>query len=159
KLARQKTAEIRTGAVAGEDIIETSRQAAIEARREVQTAKAKCLAALIDPYLDAAAKRLRPESLRVARLYLRGQWRALYDRPANDLTRREIASVLQPYAGRQTAIQLRYHLSACLSWAMERGLIERNAAMGVKAPAEPTSRDRVLTPDELRTVLLAARGD
>src|SRR5262245_41078052 len=79
KLARQKAAEIRAGAAVGEDIVETGRRAAAEAHREAQTAKAKFLGALVEPYLGVAATRLRPASLRVAQMYLRGQWRALHD--------------------------------------------------------------------------------
>ena len=41
------------------------------------------------------------------------------------------------------------------SWAVERGIIEASPAANVKAPGQETSRDRVLTDDELRAFLRA----
>ena len=158
KLARARTeaAEIRTSAKRGVDRIAEGRAAAEATKREAEAAKARSLGAVVELYLTAAEKRLRPESLRVARMYLRGQWKVLHARPADELTRREIVAVLEPYSGRRTAIQLLRHLSACLSWGMERGLLERHAALGIKPPAQPTSRDRVLSEAELQTILTAA---
>ena len=43
-----------------------------------------------------------------------------------------------------TAAQM-LHLSACLSWGVERGLLERNSATGIKPPVEKVARERVLT--------------
>ena len=156
KLARVRAAEIRTGAAGGVDVVETGRAAAVKARKQADDAKARSLGAIVEVYLVDAEKRLRLASVRLARMYLRGQWHALHDRPADELTRREIVAVLQPYAGRRTAIQLLRHLSACLSWGMERGLLDRHAAIGIKPPAEAATRDRVLTAPELRTILAAA---
>jgi integrase len=42
------------------------------------------------------------------------------------------------------------------SWAIERGLIDINPCLGIKAPAAETSRDRVLSDAELKAVWLAA---
>ena len=158
KRARIRAAEIRTGASGGTDIVAAGRAAAAEARRKADDAKSRSLGAIVDLYLAASVERLRPASLRVARSYLRGQWAALHERPADDLTRREIVTVLEPYAGRTTAIQLLRHLSACLSWAMERGLLEKNTAIGVKPPAERAARERVLSNEEIRTLWRATDG-
>ena len=51
------------------------------------------------------------------------------------------------------------HLSACLSWGVERSLIERNCAMGIKPPVQKTPRERVLTDDEIKQVWAATAGD
>ena len=155
KQARVRAAEIRAGASGGADVVAAGRAAAVAARRRADTARARSLALLAERYLDDAAKRLRPESLRMARLYLRTHWRALHDRPADDLGRREIVAVLEPYAGRATSAQMLRHLSACLSWGMERGLLERNAALGVKPPVQLVARERVLTDGEVRAVWAA----
>ena len=152
KRARARAAEIRTGAAGGVDVVEAGRATAETARRQAEVAKARSLGAIVELYLADAEKHLRLASLRVARMYLRGQWKALHARPADELTRREVVAVLEPYAGRRTSIQLLRHLSACLSWGMERGLLERHAATGIKPPAQLTSRDRVLTGAELRTI-------
>ena len=66
--------------------------------------------------------------------------------------------VLERWDGRVTAAQMLSHLSACLSWGVERELIERNCAAGIKPPVEKTARERVLLDDELRAVWNAA-GD
>jgi integrase len=44
------------------------------------------------------------------------------------------------------------------AWAIERGLIEVSPCAGIRAPAAETSRDRVLSDDELKAVWLAADG-
>jgi len=91
----------------------------------------------------------------MAKLYLRTHWQALHDRPADELGRREIVSVLEPYAGWATSAQMLRHLSACLSWGMERGLLERNAALGIKPPVQLVARERVLTDSEIRAIWTA----
>ena len=87
----------------GVDVVETGRAAAQAARDQAEAAKAQSLGAIAEQYLTDAARRLRPTSLRVARLYLRNHWQALHDRPADELGRREIVAVLEPYAGRATS--------------------------------------------------------
>ena len=158
KQARGRAAEIRTGAAGGVDIVEIGRAAAVDARRRAEDAKQKSLGTIVDAYLADAPRRLRPESMRLAKLYLRNHWRSLHHRPADELTRREIVVVLEEYAGRRTAIQLLRFLSMALGWGVERGLLERNATLGIKAPAVAVARERVLSEDELRTIMAALDG-
>ena len=156
KQARSRAAEIRAAAAGGLDVVETGRVAAVEARKKVEAAKARSLGTIVEAYLAAAPTHLRPASLRLARMYLRKHWSSLHDRPADELGRREVVACMQPYAGRVTAIQMLRHLSACLTWAVDQGLLERHAATGIKPPAEPTRRERVLNESEIRAVLAAA---
>ena len=142
KQARTQAAEIRTGAVRGADVIADGRAAATAARRGAATARIRSLGKLVGRYLLDAEKRLRPASLRVATLYLTKHWSTLHERPADELTRREIIEVLEPYAGRVTSAQMLHHLSACLSWAIDRGLLERHAALGIKPPVQKVTRER-----------------
>jgi integrase len=153
--ARAHAAEIRALAARGTDVVRDGRAAADAARRGAEDARARSLAVVAERYLADAAKRLRPASLKPARLYLTKHWRALHARPADELGRREIMAVLEPYAGRVTAAQMLAHLSACLSWGVERGLLERNAATGIKAPVQRVARERVLGEDEVRAVWAA----
>ena len=155
KLARTHAAEIRTGAVRGGDVIAEGRAAATAAQQRAATTRARSLGDLVERYLPDAAKRLRPASLRVATLYLTKHWATLHERAADELTRREIIEVLESYAGKVTAEQMLRHLSACLSWGVERGLLERNTAIGIKAPVQIVARERVLTDDEIRAVWAA----
>src|SRR4051812_32752575 len=158
KQARMQSGEIRTGAVRGVDLIAEGRAAAATARRGAATARARSLGNLAGRYLADAQKRLRPSSLRVATLYLNKHWSALHDRPADELSRREIVGILQPYAGRVTSAQMLRHLRACLTWAVDQGLIERHAAIGIKPPVQKAPRERVLTEAEMRAVWAATEG-
>jgi integrase len=157
--ARAHAAEIRAGATRGNDVVADGRAASAAARREAEAARARSLGAMVERYLVDAAKRLRPSSLRLARSYLNRHWSPLHDRPADDLGRRDLMAILEPYAGRVTAGQALAHLSACLTWGVDRGLLERNAALGVKAPVERRSRERVLTEAEIKTLWSATAGE
>ena len=63
----------------------------------------------------------------------------------------EIASEHAVHANRVLAA-----LRRMFNWAIERDLIEASPCANVKAPSQETSRDRVLTDEELRLVLRAA---
>jgi integrase len=158
KKARTQAAEIRTSAIRGSDVIAEAKAAAADARRGTATARTRALGKLVKSYLADAEKRLRPASLRVATLYLSKHWSSLHERPADELSRREIVEVLEPYAGRVTSAQMLHHLSACLTWAIDRGLIERHAAIGIKPPVQRVTRERVLTEAEMTAVWSATEG-
>ena len=158
KQARTQAAEIRTSAIRGADVIAEARAAATVAQRVAATAKTRSLGKLVERYLADAEKRFRPASLRVATLYLNKHWKGLHDRLADELSRREIVEVLEPYAGRVTSAQMLHHLSACLTWAIDRGLIERHAAIGIKPPVQRVTRERVLTEAEMKAVWSATKG-
>ena len=157
KQARVRAAEIRTGAAGGVDIVAKGRAAAEEVRRLAEAARARSLAVIAEHYLTDAARRLRPASLGPARLYLRQHWRALHDRPADELTRREIVAVLEPWAGRRTALS-----DAAPPQRMpvlglrSAGWLERNTALGIRAPVAVVPRARALSEAELGSVLAAA---
>src|SRR3954454_17516727 len=159
--ARTQAAEIRSGAHRGADIIAEGRAAAEAAKREADTARARSLGVIVEKYLADAEKRFRPASYKVAKLYLTGErhWSKLHHRAADDLGRREILEVLEEWNGRVTAAQMLHHLSACLSWGVERSLLERNCASGIKAPVQKTTRERVLTDDEIKQVWARTAGD
>ena len=159
--ARSEASEIRTSAKRGADIIAEGRAKAEVAKREADAARARSLGTIVERYLPDAKKRLRPASFKVARLYLTGEryWQQLRNRPADALGRREILTVLEPWDGRITAAQMLAHLSACLTWGVERGLLERNPATGIRPPVEKVARERVLSDDELRAVWNAAGDD
>ena len=159
--ARAEAAEIRTSAKRGADIIAEGRAAAEANRRGVEDAKARSLRTIVEKYLVDAQRRLRPASFKVAKLYLEGPkyWVQLHDRPADELGRREILAVLQPWAGRVTSAQMLAHLSACLSWGVESDLLERNCAIGLKPPVEKVDRERVLTNAEMCRLWAVTAGD
>lgn len=80
-------------------------------------------------------------------------------RPINTLTRRDVHIVLDDLvdAGKGTsANRLLATMSKLFNWSVERGYLETSPTQGVRAPAKETSRDRVLTLDELRLLWQAA---
>ena len=71
---------------------------------------------------------------------------------AKDVTRRDIARLLDGVAARGAPIAANRTLAVVrkmFSWAVSRGEIEANPAAGVAAPSKERSRDRVLTDDEI----------
>ena len=75
------------------------------------------------------------------------------DRDIHDITRRDVIDLLDGIAdsGRVvTANRVRAYLSKFLNWCIERDILTSSPAAGVKPAAKETSRDRVLSDDEIR---------
>ncbi|MDA1315120.1 MAG: tyrosine-type recombinase/integrase [Acidobacteria bacterium] len=73
---------------------------------------------------------------------------------AKDIRRRDVIRLVETKA-HATPIAGNYLLSVIrtlFDWAVERELVEANPCWGVKPPAKKSSRDRVLSEDEIRTV-------
>ena len=82
-------------------------------------------------------------------------------RPAETIKRADVLNLLDKIMDRGTPYMAnRTHaaLSRLFSWAAERGHIEVSPLVGVRAPGEETSRDRVLTDGELAEIWNAAEG-
>lgn len=74
-------------------------------------------------------------------------------RDIHDITRRDVIDLLDEIAdsGRlTTANRVLAHTRKFFNWCVERDVIEVAPTAGVKPPAKETSRDRVLTDDEIR---------
>lgn len=81
----------------------------------------------------------------------------LGDKPLNAITRSDIRAVIEPLRAQVATASLVFAtLRRMFNWAIEREDIEQSPVMGMKAPPLPTSRDRVLSDEELRLVWLAA---
>lgn len=75
------------------------------------------------------------------------------DRDIHAITKRDVIDLLDGIAdsGRVvTANRIRAYLNTFLNWAVERDILSLSPATGVKPVAKETSRDRVLTDDEVR---------
>ncbi|WP_309645793.1 integrase family protein, partial [Phenylobacterium sp.] len=75
------------------------------------------------------------------------------DRDIHDITKRDVIDLLDGIAdsGRVvTANRIRAYLSKFFNWAVERDILAASPAVGVKPVAKESSRDRVLTDDEIR---------
>lgn len=75
------------------------------------------------------------------------------DRDIHTITKRDVIDLLDGIAdsGRVvTANRVRAYLNKFLNWCVERDILPMSPATGVKPVAKETSRDRVLTDDEIR---------
>jgi integrase len=124
---------------------------------------ARTFAAAVKLYLAAAETHLRPGSLRGIRLYLTGPYfRPLHSAPLGELARADIAARLTAIAREHSpgvAAAARRAVSALFAWAIEEGWIESNPVLGTRKPAAPTSRDRVLSNNELVAIWRACGDD
>jgi integrase len=85
-------------------------------------------------------------------------WRG---RRLSQITRADVHELLDSIVARGspvTANRTLAWLRRMSSWAIERGLIEVSPCAGIRAPAAETSRDRVLSDDELKAVWRAAHA-
>jgi integrase len=167
-----KRKRITLGAVAGTDLDQARRQATeiVNAARDgrdpgqerklarIAAADVLTVGAMIAAYLREHAERhQRPRTLIETRRALERHWTPLHTLPAADVTRRDISARLLELSrstGTVGANRARAHLSAAFSWAIKAGLlgeIDVNPVINT-IRAEEISRERALTPDELRLI-------
>jgi integrase len=155
-------------------LAETRKQAAkiladaklgVDAREVIQAKKAKAkapkaikIADLLPPYIDARKKKLRAASFDADRRYLRVMQGALGTKAPADVSRADVASVLdqvQHFDGGDKSVsadRARAAISTFFGYLIERGYIDANPASGIRKRAASGSRERVLSPDELRAI-------
>jgi integrase len=108
----------------------------------------------VESYLARhAERRLKPSSLADARRYLRARWSPLHGVAVHSVTRAMVAARLAEIArdnGPYSANRARAALSAFYSWAIGEGLADSNPVVGTNKATDEISRDRVLSPEELR---------
>lgn len=150
--ARRKAADTINAARSGRDPASERKQARIAAA-EVLT-----VGDIIRAYLrDHAERHQRPRTLIETRRALDRHWRPLHVLPAVTVGRRDVSArllELSRASGTVGANRARANLSACFAWAMKAGLVDQNPVVGT-VKGEETSRERVLTPAELRAIWLA----
>jgi integrase len=129
----------------------------IEARRaKTRAPKSVTINELLLPYLEMRAKKLRASSADGDRRYLRVLQGAIGTKAPAEVTRADIAGVLdqvQHFDGGDRSVsadRARAAASTFFAWLIERGHLDANPASGLKKRAASGSRERVLTPEELR---------
>jgi integrase len=170
----KKQRRLRLGTVATLDADKArqaakERLAAVELGHDPQADKAKAraraavtLGSLVDRFLAFKQPVLRANSYRASRLYLQIHWRPLHGLPMHEVSRRDVASRLVEIVtanGPVAASRARAALSSLFSWAVREGLCESNVVAATNEPAQPKSRDRVLTDGELAEIWAACRDD
>src|SRR5262245_10567361 len=84
----------------------------------------------------------------------------LGSRSIHSLKKHDVIALLEVVADRGSPIMANRTLAALrkfLNWCVARGIIDKSPADGAEAPGREAKRDRVLTDDELRRVMVAAR--
>jgi integrase len=135
-------------------------------RAERHQAKAKAVETLgrvAEEYLARARTRLKRRSLVEVERHLRHNWRPLHGISVFKLTRRQVAArltAIEADRGPVAAARARAALSAMFNWAIREGFeIPANPVAGTNRPAEPRSRSRVLSDDELGRLWRVCRDD
>jgi integrase len=118
-----------------------------------QPLAAEAFGAEIERYLERKRPALKPLSFSEVARYLRQHSAPLHRLRLGEIDRRTIAVVLaevERTKGPVARNRARSALSAFFAWAITEGLIENNPVQGTAKANENGSRERVLTPDELR---------
>lgn len=118
------------------------------------------IGSVIDSFIERhVMPRNRPrtaeETIRILRTKVLPAWNG---RKIQDIGRRDVIELLDGIVDAGTPIAANRTLAALsklFNWAADRGVIDANPCVRVKAPAAETSRDRVLSDDELRLLYRA----
>jgi len=147
--AREKALGLRKSVQDGGDPVADRKQ-----RREALT-----VAAMIDRFIAKAKVNLRSWQAYES-LLKRDVIRAIGDRPAGQVSRAEIANLLDAIFERAPSVANSVHsaLSSVFGWAVSEGLVVENPVRGLRRRHSPRSRDRVLSDDEVRRFWQAIEG-
>jgi integrase len=113
-------------------------------------------------YLASQKKRLRERSYEEVRRHVEKNWSPLARIPIHHINRRAIATRISEIAlkhGPVTANRARATLSAMFAWAMREGIVEQNPVVATNKAVDESSRDRVLTEEELRKIWTHSQDD
>jgi integrase len=119
------------------------------------------LGALLEVYLEEQRQRIKPLSFTQKERHLRKHCRRLHGLQLVKVDRRTIAALLQTVATKSGPIEsnrVRASLSAFFTWCISEGYAESNPVVGTNRRPEK-SRDRVLSPAELKAIWAATAGD
>jgi integrase len=116
---------------------------------------AEAFGAEIERYLERKRSALKPISFSEVARYLRQHCAPLHRLRLGEIDRRTIAVLLaeiERTRGPVARNRLRSALSAFYAWAITEGLLDANPVQGTAKANENGSRERVLTPEELRAL-------
>jgi integrase len=155
-VAESKAADILEHArVRGTDLIEEQEAAAFAKRRRAETS----VAAIVTAYLAEPEVRRRKSFSEIKR-YLEIVWRDLHELDAELISRHDLIQPLRRIAaerGATTANRARASLSACMTWAIQHGKLQRDNLPTTFLPSwDEHPRERALSLEELGQVWQAA---
>ncbi|TVQ29410.1 MAG: site-specific integrase [Geminicoccaceae bacterium] len=168
-LARIEALSVRKARAKAGDLLAQARlgsdpRAEIERRKRALAKPELTMRDLIDLYLERdAARRLGAASFAGVRHSLQTVAAPLHGLPPTAGERRVLAELVQSVAGTRgprAADLFSVHLSRTFNWAIQAGIVDVNPAQRLPRMVTNGSRDRVLTPLELRAIwhLAAEQG-
>lgn len=127
------------------------------AKAEKRASSALIFKSVMEDYLSARQRDMKPRSHAETARHLREQWKPLHGLAVGGVSRSVVAArlrIITEQSGPIAANRARASLSAFYAWAIGEGLCEANPVIGTNKQAE-TNRERVLTDAELAKVWLA----
>jgi integrase len=118
-----------------------------------QALPAESFGATLDRYLDRKRASLKPISFTELERYLRNHSAPLHRLRLGEIDRRSVAALLgeiETGSGPASRNRTRSALSSFFGWCVSEGLLDTNPVAGTAKADEGGSRERVLTPEELR---------
>jgi integrase len=149
KTAVKLQARVRLGGDPASDKVEAQRRAS-------ETFKPSA-----DDFLEVLRERYRPRAFKEIERHLTKHAKPLHQIQVAKITHRDIADLIvtvTKQSGAVTANRLRTSLSTFFAWLIQRGRAPANPVINVEKNPEK-SRDRVLTPAELRLIWNALEDD
>jgi integrase len=146
KAARERLAQVTLGGDPQSDKIKARASAAIT------------FGSLVNTYLQFKEASVRESTYAETKRYLSEHWKTLHKVAIHEIRRRDIAvrlTEISKESGPIAAARARVALSGMFTWAVREGIVDANPVIGTNKPAEPKSRDRVLTDTELAEVWAA----
>ena len=153
--AARKKAQEAIGDIASGGDPAAQKKASRAAARASHEANEDLVERVVDLFIERYAKRKTKDWRETAAMLNRevvGRWKG---RRLSQITRAHVHQMLDEIVDRGAPIAANRRYAAfrkMCSWAVERGIIDRNPCDGVKAPAAETGRDRVLGDDELKAI-------
>lgn len=154
--ARALATEARTMAERGQDPARV-----MQDRREGQaSASRNTFAAVRDEFLEKyrgrQQRRPSPRTLsEIERALSSDLFAAWADRPLVEVAKRDVLDVLDALVERGAEVMANRtlaYLGMLCAWALDREIIKTDPTNGIKKPGAERSRERVLSPDELRAI-------
>jgi integrase len=135
------------------------RDPAAEKRESKRRIVADRIGALLETFIDQRLSQNR-SGAEIARLLRREMGKAWAGRSIHEITKRDVVEVVSTIEQRGAPVAANKALKSIktfMRWCVGRAILDQSPAEGVPAPAKEVARDRVLSDDELASVILAAR--
>jgi integrase len=145
--ARLRATALVRAAQAGRDLIQEEADAAADAAARITVDKLRA------EYIQRACINLRTKH--EIDLRLKRALKTLEDLPADEIHRRDLRKLLVATADRgvpREAEKQRQSIHAMFRWAVSEDLVEANPVVGLKPFSPGKPRERVLSPEEIRTL-------